>query len=118
MNRQINRHLKLKKSLLSTLVIVAFVATSIGTSPVAAVTTGSKTFFLKASNGKSATSGAGKITTPKKEKLRKSLKKGGKVGSRTFVLGAFDGTMTDAKNTDVASTSGDRGYVSIHYLDR
>ena len=118
MNRQINRHLKLKKLLLNTLVIVAFVATSIGTSPVAAATTGSKTFFLKASNGRSATFGAGRITTPKKEKLRKSPKKGGKVGSRTFVLGASDGTMTDAKNVDAAPTSGNRGYVSVHYLDR
>lgn len=118
MNRQINGHLKLKKLLLNTLAVVVFVTTSIGTNPVVAATTGSKIFFLKASNKKSATSGAGRIATPKKEKLRKSPKKGEKVGSRTFVLGASDGTMTDTKNADVAPTSDDRGYVSIHYLDR
>lgn len=109
MNRQISEHLKLKKLLLTTLPIVVFVATSIGTNPVVAATTGSKTFFLKASNGKSAR---------KKEKLRKSPKKGEKVGSQTFVLGASDGTMPDAKNANAKTISGDKGYVIVHYLDR
>ncbi len=113
MNRQTNRHLKFKKLLLNSLAIVAFGATSIGTNPVAAATTGSKTFSLRASDGKSATSGAGSIAAPKKEKLRKTPKKGEKIGSRTFVLGASDGTMADA-----TTISGDRGYVIVHYLDR
>ena len=118
MNRQTNRHLKFKKLLLNSLAIVAFGATSIGTNPVAAATTCSRTFSLRASDGKSATSGAGSIAAPKKEKLRKTPKKGEKIGSRTFVLGASDGTMADTEDADAAPTPSDKGYVTVHYLDR
>ncbi|WP_278951014.1 MucBP domain-containing protein [Lactobacillus apis] len=118
MNRQTNRHLKFKELLLNSLAIVAFGTTSIGTNPVAGATTGSSTFSLRASDGKSATYGAGNIATPKKEKLRKTSKKDGKNGSRTFVLGASDGTMTNTEDEDAAPTSGDKGYVTVHYLDR
>ncbi|WLS84826.1 MucBP domain-containing protein [Lactobacillus apis] len=118
MNRQTNRHLKFKELLLNSLAIVAFGTTSIGTNPVAGATTGSSTFSLRASDGKSATYGAGNIATPKKEKLRKTSKKDGKNCSRTFVLGASDGTMTNTEDEDAAPTPGDKGYVTVHYLDR
>ena len=118
MNRQTNRHLKFKELLLNSLAIVAFGATSIGTNPVAAATTGSKTFSLRASDGKSATSAAGSIAAPKKEKLRKTPKKGEKIGSHTFVLGASDGTMADTEDADAAPTPSDKGYVTVQYLDR
>ena len=119
MNRQINGHLKFKKLLLNTLAMMAFGTTLIGTNPVFATTIGSKTSFPKVSDRKLATSGAGKSAVPKKEKLRRrTLKKGEKVGSQTFILGASDGTMTDTENAGTVPTPSDKGYVTVHYLDR
>ena len=115
MNRQISGHLKLKKLLLTTLPIVIFVATSIGTNPVVAATTGSKTFSLKATNGKSASSGAGIIATFKKDRLRKTPKKGKKFRARTFVLGVSDGTMADTEGINASPVPSNNSYVTVHY---
>ena len=110
-----NEHLRLKHLLLSSLVITAFVTASIGTNSVAAAATGSKTFSLKATNGKSASSGAGIIATFKKDRLRKTPKKGKKFRARTFVLGVSDGTMADTEGINASPVPSNNSYVTVHY---
>lgn len=112
---KMNEHLRLKHLLLSSLVITAFVTASIGTNSVAAAATGSKTFSLKATNGKSASSGAGIIATFKKDRLRKTPKKGKKFRARTFVLGVSDGTMADTEGINASPVPSNNSYVTVHY---
>ena len=111
---KMNKHLRLKHLLLNSLVITAFVTASIGTNSVAATATGSKTFSLKATNGKSASSGAGIIATLKKDRSRKTPKKGKEFRARTFVLGVSDGTI----GINASPAPSNNSYVIVHYHDQ